>query len=100
MRVELDVPRDRAIVYFSDEPQSLDHGATYLALVRNESDPEAGPATVQLGFEDYERLLFVVVEQASVVLPAELLSSATRLVPDPFDPSSPSRGDGARDLDA
>jgi hypothetical protein len=37
------------------------------------------PVEVQIGFEDYERLVFISIRPASKALPPELLASATRV---------------------
>lgn len=74
MKVELDDTLDEARIYISDERQSYERGATYLTL----NAPHPTPTQVQLGFEDYRRLLFVTVHPASAALPHDVLATAAR----------------------
>jgi hypothetical protein len=79
MRIELNEARDEATVHFGDERQTHEDGATWLVLINDDDHPRADPVEVQIGFEDYERLIFINVRPASKALPAELLASATRV---------------------
>jgi hypothetical protein len=76
MKLTLDEKRDLATVYFSDERQTYDGGATYLVLANDEQNPCPVSIEVQLGFEDCERLLWMTVRPASEALPAEFLATA------------------------
>jgi hypothetical protein len=78
VRVELDETRDEARIYISDEQQSYKRGATYLVLANDKNEPHPTPTQVQLGFEDYRRLLWVTVRPASAALPHEVLATAAR----------------------
>jgi len=78
MRLELDETRDEVRIYFSAERQTYESGATYFVLANDEEHPRPDPVEVQLGFEDCERLLFMIVRPASKALPADLLASAVR----------------------
>jgi hypothetical protein len=79
MRIELNEAQDEAKPYFSAERQTYAGGATWMILVADEHRPQPDPVEVQIGFENYERFVFVSVRPASKALPAELLASATRV---------------------
>ena len=80
MRVTYDIERDLATIYLSEERQSYDGGATYLLVVdegeQAEPDSAREPVVVQIGFEGYERLLWIQVDHASRALPEALLRHA------------------------
>jgi hypothetical protein len=78
VRVTFDEDRDQATIYVSDERQSYERGATFPVLVHDEEKPESGEIMVQLGFEDYERLLWIKVNEASKALPGPLLAQAEK----------------------
>jgi hypothetical protein len=79
MRLTLDEKRDLATLFFSDEHQTYEGGGTYLVLAHDEEKPRPVPIEVQLGFERYERLLWMTVRPASEALPADLLATAERV---------------------
>jgi hypothetical protein len=79
MRLTLDEQRDLATLYFRSERQTYDTGGTYLVLVNDEQNPRPVSIEVQLGFEGYERLLWMTVRPASEALPADLLATAERV---------------------
>ena len=78
VRLTLDEDRDEATIYLSDERQSDERGATFLVVAHDKSNPTPEVITVQLGFEEYERLLWIKVSQASKALPDALLAQADR----------------------
>jgi hypothetical protein len=79
LRVTLDEVRDLATIYFTDEKQSYERGATYLVLANDEEAPRPVSIEVQLGFEEYRRLLWITVRPASQALPPDLLGAAERV---------------------
>jgi hypothetical protein len=79
MRLTLDEKRDLATLYFSDEHQTYEGGGTYLVLANDEQNPRPVSTEVQLGFEGYERLLWIMVRPASQALPEDLLATAERV---------------------
>jgi len=78
VRIILDEVSDQATIYLSDEPQSYERGATFLMVAHDKKNPRPEAITVQLAFEDYERLLWIKVSQASKALPKALLAQAER----------------------
>jgi len=78
VRITLDEERDLATIYLSDERQSSEHGSTFLIVAHDKKNPRPEAITVQLAFEEYERLLLIMVSQASKALPEALLAQAER----------------------
>lgn len=78
MHLTLDEKGDEATIYLSDERQSYERGATFLVVAHDKKNPRPEAIAVQLGFEEYERLLWIKVSQASKALPEELLAQAER----------------------
>jgi hypothetical protein len=74
--MKLDTDRDELWLYFSEEHQSYERGATYLVLANDEENPRPRSIEVQLGFEDSRRLLWMTVRPASEALPSEMLAEA------------------------
>jgi hypothetical protein len=69
VRVSFDQEHDQATIFFGDaERQSYEHGWNSLVMTQ--------PAEIQLGFEGGDRLIFMMVSPASLILPPELLAKA------------------------
>lgn len=78
MRITLDEAADEATIVISDERQSYKRGSTHLVLERDPG-PDRSRVEVQVGFQGDGRLLFFLVQPASVALPPALLARAERI---------------------
>jgi hypothetical protein len=78
MRITFDPNADEATIFLSEEAQSFERGSTSLVTVHDRAKPTPDPDafTVQLAFEEYERLLWIKVSRASKALRADLLAQA------------------------